>query len=610
MVALFAACFFAAGASPAHAAIDPPPYLDGTYASQEEAMLNNLVDYLVPAYTETGGVMAPGHALPLDWEWLLADVAEAGGTDLLPAAVATGPVGLAVTATLVLGGSLIYMHWFKGDDNNGTWTNASCRAANTDDPSTCRLGATRWIRQASAAAAGAVAWEWQADHVGGSAATKVYDPAGCNSYLLTPNGYPCNIDGPFGRDFTREMAQAVMTVSEGSYTDIGVQHNVSGFSGDDVDAHVRWRPSGLGGHGELMPGLHLDYIGSTPAPGTYSNTQTFSSPTPTHNAGQVRTGLQPIIGAQPPGPGNRINCGLDAVNWMCPGYTDPVTDPGGPITEPGPPPPPPPPPPEFTPFRLPAPTATETYQEYVARLRALGWLGTAQLSYEADLEASAQPDSGYALQVVGAPTTITLPGVSPFPFVVPIYAPSGQPNTFPPGQSNPNPNPDPTPTPGHPGWPTPAPVIPDPTTPIRIRIKPPDTVFPVVPPPGGGGGGSCDCTVASLVFPSVAFPCDKFPFGIFCWVGGQLGNFFSQPAIPWHVTVHLSDVPLAGGLHMPDFGWDFASHPEYFDPFFTTARTILGFLLWVWGLWVYGKRKFGGAGLPDGGEGELEDVGS
>jgi hypothetical protein len=60
---------------------------------------------------------------------------------------------------------------------------------------------------------------------------------------------------------------------------------------------------------------------------------------------------------------------------------------------------------------------------------------------------------------------------------------------------------------------------------------------------------------------------------------------------------------------IPHFGWDFAN-TSLFDSTFNLLRTFLGFLLWLWGLWVYGKRKFGGKGLPDGGEGDLEAIGS
>jgi hypothetical protein len=122
---------------------------------------------------------------------------------------------------------------------------------------------------------------------------------------------------------------------------------------------------------------------------------------------------------------------------------------------------------------------------------------------------------------------------------------------------------------------------------------------------------------AGLHFPDITGGCDKFPFGIFCWVTDQLTTLHDTSPIPWHASVDFPSITVPGmpAFNVPAFAWDFASPGTAAAPFisaltgasydgqggfFGLIRNVLTFFLWLWGIWVYGKRKFGGKGLPDG----------
>jgi hypothetical protein len=151
---------------------------------------------------------------------------------------------------------------------------------------------------------------------------------------------------------------------------------------------------------------------------------------------------------------------------------------------------------DFTPFLLPEPQLTETYSQYVARLRAFGWVGTLTIDPAAALEAAADPASDYAQAPIHAPAGV-LVGSAPIVWHFDVGAP------------RPGDHPDPT-------WPDNPPRVPQKGTPITIKEKPPATIFP---PPVGGGGGDCPCDIAAIDFSpltSLDFT-NNFPFGVPGW---------------------------------------------------------------------------------------------
>jgi hypothetical protein len=590
LAALACVCGLAAQTDRASAAVSPAPYLDGTFAEEEAALLDNLVEYLVPAYTEGGGVMSPGTALPVEWEYILADVAAAGETELLPASVAFGPVGLAVAGTLLVGGTLIYMHWFKDDAEASGF---SCTAYALDDPGACHLDGQRWTRKASAAVGGDQAWEWEAHQQAGPWTSIAYDPATCNTFLASP-GYPCNIDAPYGRDFTREMDGALSSLTAGATFALPAQNDVGGYTtADGIPADIRYRPCASGeacevAGGGLMPGFHLDYLGTTPEPGTYTDDQTFTMPDPTVPPEDAVGPLGDLLPLNPPEVGNHLNCALDPTNWACP---DPIDGdpPGGPID--------PPDPGEFVPFALPQIALTETYGAYVTRLRSHGWLGTVRLHNESGLEVTAEEASAYATAPVGAPTVVTVPDTFP----VPVYYTDGTPNTWTPTETEP----DPTPEPGNDPWPAPAPVVPNEDTPIDIWKKPPDTIYPVIPPPGGGpppGDGIGDCGDSSagggLDFSPLTclHPGCKFPFGFVCYAQDVTGWFTVTADAP-EFNFAIPIPALAGGGTVA-----YDVDLNVMDGWAATWRLILSVCMWVGAVYVIATRMLGLHGAGDPGE--------
>lgn len=172
----------------------------------------------------------------------------------------------------------------------------------------------------------------------------------------------------------------------------------------------------------------------------------------------------------------------------------------------------------------------------------------------------------------------------------------------------------------------------EPQTELRIEVQPDPN-----PPEGGESlppdappceGLECFQTGGTPSFqlhlPDIETPCEKFPFGVFCWIMDQLGSWFDQPPIPWHLNVDSWEIP-GTGQSFPAFAWDFAAPGAAALPFiqqltgdeldggggvFGLLRNVLGFMLWLWGLWVYGKRKFGGKGLPDGDAALPEEIGA
>lgn len=185
--------------------------------------------------------------------------------------------------------------------------------------------------------------------------------------------------------------------------------------------------------------------------------------------------------------------------------------------------------PNENPMYLPRPLQGETYWDYVARLRAIGYLGT--ITY-IDLDNAS-----------GDPTL----GPDGVPYVQVQVGTSGTPSRLPAR-----------------GWPAPRPKIkrgisiiiernphtfpsvPTEPTPSNPNSPGPDPAFPS-PAPGGPGvnPGTCGPSTPTLDFTplqSINFG-GKFPFGLFTWLGSALSPLVTGPVTPvFDVPINLPSV--------------------------------------------------------------------
>jgi len=236
-----------------------------------------------------------------------------------------------------------------------------------------------------------------------------------------------------------------------------------------------------------------------------------------------------------------------------------VIDPNWGIGEPAP------PPIIFTPFAIPEPDGTMTYQQYVATLRARGWLGTLTIEPASALEAAADPASAYALAPLHAPAGVLVSG-NPIVWWFDVGAPT------------PGDHPDPS-------WPDNPPHIPTANTPVTIKEKPGTSVFP---PPSGGGG--CDCTIPSIDFGPLADidVGDAFPFGVFGWIGDIFDPFNVTPDAPvFNFDVSCPDLAPCETVA---FG---PVDLEVMDDYVADVKLLLSVLLWIGAVWLLAVKLLG-----------------
>lgn len=181
-----------------------------------------------------------------------------------------------------------------------------------------------------------------------------------------------------------------------------------------------------------------------------------------------------------------------------------------------------------TTITIPQPQITETYPQYVARLRALGFLGHI---YEVDDDMAYPAGSPAALLSAQQITEVEVGTTKTYQlyWMVPGHGLPGSATT-----------PDTTKE-GHPyKWPNPGPNAP-PDTPITIQ-KVPDGYGGGVP---GGGNGNCDCPNLNISpLQSIQYG-SKFPFGAFSMLLGVANHFggSSGSAVDFSIMGH--DVSLA-----------------------------------------------------------------
>jgi len=188
-------------------------------------------------------------------------------------------------------------------------------------------------------------------------------------------------------------------------------------------------------------------------------------------------------------------------------------------------------------IRIPLPGVTETYPAYLARLQALGLVGTA---IEAPADAI-RPELGaeVVIQTNPAPGTAVATGTEVRVFYNPAYMP------------------DPADTSGETGNPT------DPAT---------GEPAPCV------GGCPGDIVPPGITFPSISTPCNVFPFGVPCWVKNQVTSLDASPVAP-----HLSWPTPYGAMEVDAgniWGYDFGSVMTVVRPILLLT-SLVGIVFWL-----------------------------
>jgi hypothetical protein len=224
--------------------------------------------------------------------------------------------------------------------------------------------------------------------------------------------------------------------------------------------------------------------------------------------------------------------------------------------------------PTTMPVLLPQPLLNETYDDYLARLVTLGWLGVA---VPLDLtDATAETQLGPSAPVrITVTTTVGTQTLSPL------------------------------------AWPATAPRI-NPTAGLSIARNP-ATVAPATsgpPPPGaGGGGGSCSCPPLDLTPITGASLGSKFPFGVFTWITHAIGIFDVEP-----ITPDFNFPFFLGTTSVHDFGEShYHVQLHWWDTYMGAMRDLLTFFMWVAAIWFVAKKflKVDWAGEPGDGVDEL-----
>lgn len=127
---------------------------------------------------------------------------------------------------------------------------------------------------------------------------------------------------------------------------------------------------------------------------------------------------------------------------------------------------------------------------------------------------------------------------------------------------------------------------------VTVYVNPPG--MPPMDGSSSGGGG--------ITWPAIDSPCDKFPFGVFCWVGGALSAIVTaDPEAPY---LHLPEmeVPLPGvvpgtpdSFTTPDLLLSAEDVPSTVITGFDVIALCLVFWVWLHGLWFVGSRLLVGA---------------
>lgn len=218
--------------------------------------------------------------------------------------------------------------------------------------------------------------------------------------------------------------------------------------------------------------------------------------------------------------------------------------------------------PEAQTLTLLRPLSTETYTDYITRLQAAGWVGTATLVELDPFDPSIGPEAVSKVGITGGSGTWRR---SLWPAEWPRVALDAPLTIY----HNPSTAPE---------------VAPDPTDEEN--------------PPGGGtvfDPGGCEPWLTAepdfSPLTGLSFG-DKFPFGLFSWVSGVLGAFNVAPDAPsWSIDVTVPATAVSPATDLGDFTVDLGD--VGIDGYMSTIRTVLSFVLWIGAVWYFATALLG-----------------
>jgi hypothetical protein len=119
----------------------------------------------------------------------------------------------------------------------------------------------------------------------------------------------------------------------------------------------------------------------------------------------------------------------------------------------------------------------------------------------------------------------------------------------------------------------------------------------------GGGGLFSPPAVPSVRFPSLATPCNVFPFGLPCWLVGQLESLVATPEAPhFAITTPMGEIVVD---LTSVFGVSLSGLMEAVRPILLFV-SFIGLMFWLAGMAMGGSTGGGGGGDSSSGEGEGE----
>jgi hypothetical protein len=327
----------------AKAGVSPPPYQDTTY---DQAFWNIVKN---PANIRTATWQ------PSEWAELEGfGISRVGGT-LPPLSPSIGTILLAATAFDVGWkiGRTIDNLWLHLSGNLGYAQGLHLVYGERWVPSAAGTF-TKWFGASGAPTTGfALQFDTTSSGCGGTVGAGSYTAITAGGGSLCHGAFEADkgslVNGTYGLLPHVEVMSYTVTAT-GTKANCGTAYVASGEVAAGATCSILWM-SEVNAEAAMIHSAPVTYTNQTVNKTTTMNPAPSSSPT---SAGL--SAARSAVSAASDGLANAYNCVLDTVNWLCP---DPNTGQGG-----------------GTPIVWAAPTVTETYDQYLSRLRNLGWLGT------------------------------------------------------------------------------------------------------------------------------------------------------------------------------------------------------------------------------------------
>lgn len=224
------------------------------------------------------------------------------------------------------------------------------------------------------------------------------------------------------------------------------------------------------------------------------------------------------------------------------------------------------------PIKLPQPLANETYDDYVARLQALGWVGTATV-FDSDVDINTGPDGVVRLALAPAGKTDVQTIYRAVWPVASIALLKTTPITFWKNPTTAAPAPTPGPQPGE-----------------EPPVNPPGA--PPLPPPPVGNIDFSPIT-------NINFGC-KFPFGFICYAQQVTGWFNVDPTAPiFDFNIGTND-SLGSLIGTHEFRVDMGDSRLGMNGYMAILRDLESVVLWIGAVYLIATKLlgFGAAGDP------------